>query len=146
MNAGYNVTEAEKAILQDGWERPHEGEEHRIEIPVGQSLAMDLAAPAQELRMVLDPDFSRESISPRGKIKLFSIQMHIPRKDYKANMPATLARRFAVLADGKEVARFEDNHEALIRVALPDGAKRIEVRFDESWGNERVGVYAFDVK
>lgn len=145
-NAGYNVTEAEKAILLDGWERPHEGEEHRIEIPVGQSLAMELDAPASELRMVLDPDFSRESISPRGKIKLFSIQMHIPRKDYKANMPATLAKDFVVLADGKEIASVYDNHEMLVRMQLPEGTKKVEVRFDSSWGNECVGVYAFDVK
>lgn len=146
MTDGYNVTDAEKAILHDGWERPHEGAAHCIEVPVGNTLAMELRAPARELRMVLDPDFSRESISPRSRIKLFTIQIHAPRKDYKANMPATLAKDFVVLADGQEIKRVCDNHEMLIRVQLPEGVKKVEVRFDSSWGNDAVGVYAFDVK
>ncbi len=146
--AGYNVTDAEKAILHDGWERPHEGEEHCIKVPVGQKLAMELPEPVRggELRMVLDPDFSRKSISPRKKMQLFTIQMHAPRKDYKVNMPATLAREFTVLADGKEIAQVKENHEMLVRMKLPDGTKRVEVRFYASWGYDSVGVYAFDVK
>ena len=147
-NANYNVTADEKAILHDGWERPHEGTEHCIKVPVGKSLSMELAEPVQngELRMMLDPDFSRQSISPRKKMQLFTIQMHAPRKDYKVNMPATLAKDFVVLADGREIAQVKDNHEMLVRVKLPEGAKKVEVRFDASWGFDSVGVYAFDVK
>ena len=140
--SGVSVT----AILHDGWERPHGGVAHCIEVPVGGTLAMELREPARELRMVLDPDFSRESISPRSRIKLFTIQIHAPRKDYKANMPATLAKDFVILADGQEIKRVCDNHEMLIRMPLPEGVKKVEVRFDSSWGNAAVGVYAFDVK
>ena len=109
---------------------------------------MELPEPVQngELRMVLDPDFSRQSISPRKKMQLFTIQMHAPRKDDKVNMPATLAKAFTVLADGAQIARVENNHEMLVRVKLPAGAKKVEVQFDASWGYDSVGVYAFDVK
>ncbi|MBR5232242.1 MAG: FAD-dependent oxidoreductase [Clostridia bacterium] len=146
--AAYSVSDAEKAVLLDGWERPREGEEHRVMIPVGDTLTMELAEPVKEgeLRIMLDPDFSRQSISPRGKMQLFSMQIHCPRKDYKVNMPSSLAREMSVLADGVEIAYFCDNHETLLHISLPEGTKKIEVRFDASWGSECVGVYAFDVK
>jgi len=61
-------------------------------------------------------------------------------------MPSTLAKEMTVLADGKEICRITDNHRALVYVELPDGTQNVQVRFDESWGDENVGVYAFDVK
>lgn len=145
--AVYSVGEAEKQLLLDGWERPHGEERHAIAISCGSSVKMQLPQGVENgvLRMVLDPDFSRQSINPRGKIQLFSIQIHCPHKDYKVNMPATLAKEMTVLADGKEIQKIHNNHQALVYVNLPAGTQQVEVRFDESWGNDEIGLYAFDV-
>ena len=147
-DAKYSVSDAEKQVLLDGWERPRGDEKHAIAVRCGESIEMTLKEPAQnaELRMVLDPDFSRESISKRGKIKLFAIQIHIPRVGYMANMPDTLVKEMTIFADGKEIVHVTDNHQALLRVKLPEGTKQVEVRFDKSWGRDEVGVYAFDVR
>ena len=145
--AKYSVSEAEKQVLLDGWERPHGEENHAISIPCGGKIDIELSAPTKgaTLRMMLDPDFSRKSISDRTKIQLFSIQIHIPRVGYKANMPATLAREITVLVDGKEIYSDTNNHQALLRLALPDGARHVEVCFGNSWGAESIGLYALDI-
>ena len=69
------------AILQNGWERPHAGVENRILLPAGTRLTITLPAPArrQALRLALDPDFSRESISPRKKYQDFAMRAQFAR-------------------------------------------------------------------
>ncbi len=100
----------------------------------------------QELCLVFAPDFSRESISPNKQMKVFAQRIHTGLDFEPVKIPATLVRRFTVLADGKPVAEVNENYHSLVKLPLDVTAKTISVQFHETWGADSVRLYACDVK
>lgn len=137
------------AILQNGWERPHAGVENRILLPAGTRLTITLPAPAhrQALRLALDPDFSRKSISPRKKYQDFAMRAHVFADDPPLQMPAPLLREATLIcetSDGSVSLKLK-NHQALLRIPLPDGASRLTLRLESSWGGGDIGLYGCEI-
>ena len=137
------------AILQNGWERPHAGVENRILLPAGTRLTITLPAPAhrQALRLALDPDFSRESISPRKKYQTFAMRTHAFADDPPLQMPAPLLREATLICempDGPTALKLL-SHQALLHIPLPDGASRLTLCLESSWGGGDIGLYGCEV-
>ena len=137
------------AILQNGWERPHAGIENRILLPAGTRLTIILPAPAhrQALRLALDPDFSRESISPRKKYQTFAMRTHVFADDPPLQLPAPLLREAALICempDGPTVIKLRP-HQALLHIPLPEGASRLTLCLESAWGGGDIGLYGCEI-
>ena len=137
------------AILQNGWERPHAGVENRILLPAGTRLTIILPAPAhrQALRLALDPDFSRESISPRKKYQTFAMRTHVFADDPPLQLPAPLLREAALICempDGPTAIKLRP-HQALLHIPLPEGASRLTLCLESAWGSGDIGLYGCEI-
>ena len=148
QKAEINLPADQLALLQDGIERPRAEADHAAVLPLGGELTFSFAAPetVSELRCVFDPDFSRESISPNKKMKVFAQRLHTGLDFVPVKVAAPLVRRFTVLADGKPVAEIKENYHSLVKVPLNVTAQTITVQFHETWGADSVRLYACDVK
>ena len=145
-NVCFELPEPEVAVLNNGWERPHDGEENAVQFPDGSALSMTLRAGAGAVRLALDPDFSRESISIHSKYQKFAMRTHID-EDTVVSMPANLLKRCTVTAetaDGSHSWTVENNRRALLYIPLPEGTRRVTLADMESWGGQSAGIFSCD--
>ncbi len=137
------------SVLRNGWERPHGGMPNRLLLPEGSALTVTLCAPGRVLRLALDADFSRESISMNRKYQQFSNRAHVFKDEPPLNMPAPLLKSVrirCVLADGnaREFA-LDNNRQALLRFSLPEGTRAVTLEALSSWGEQGVGLFSLDI-
>lgn len=147
--ATLNLTAEEQAILFNGTERPREKDgENCIVLKKGDEIRFDFAEPVvvHELRIQLDPDFSRESISPNKKMRVFAQKLHQGLDFVPVKVANTIVKEFAVYVDGIKNFESLDNHNALVRIPLDCTAKNITVQFNETWGAEKITIFACDLK
>ena len=145
-NVTADLPEADIAVLNNGWDRPHNGASNTIMIPDGGTLTLDLLKPGSRLRLALDPDFSRESISEHSKYQKFAMRTHID-ENTKVSMPANLLKNCTVTAEtaaGTENWRIENNRQALRYLQLPEGTRRVILSRLESWGGREIGFFSCD--
>ena len=146
-----SLPEEEAAVLQNGWERPRGDAQNRVLLPSGSAFSLTPDAPVcgRSLRLALDPDFSRETISTNRKYQKFAMRGQIFRDQKPLSMPAPLLRSACVrcvLEDGSETRfRIGDNRRPLLRIPLPDGAVRVFVEDLVPWGGEQAGLYGVDL-
>ncbi len=147
--ASLSLSPEETAILRNGWERPHEGSSNCISLPAGGALELNLTGNGEILRLALDPDFSRESISPRPVCQKFALRSHVRLTDQPLKMPKNLLKSCtvtAVDADGKEtVWTIKENRMPLIRIRLPKDTVRVTISNLAGWGDEAINFFACDV-
>ncbi len=146
--AAIDLPEAELALLQDGIDRPRKEADHAATLPVGGAITFTFDAPEQisELRIVFDPDFTRETISPNKKMRVFAQRLHTGKDFVPVKVAATIVRAFTVEANGEVVAEVGENYHSFVKLPLDVTAKTLTVRFTETWGAETVRLYACDVK
>ena len=97
------------------------------------------------LRIVFDPDFSRESVSKNFKMRVFAARCNVGLDFDGVHVAKTLVRDFAVNADGEEIFRAEDWHRSLFRLPIGRPVSRLEIVFSRTWGDEAVRLYSCDV-
>jgi hypothetical protein len=67
-------------------------------------------------------------------------------KDFKpVTVASTLVKDFVVYADGKEIARTENNFKRLVNVPLNTTAKEISVKWISTNGAENVRLFSAEV-
>ncbi len=137
------------AVLRNGWERPHEGNENTVSVNPDTVWKISLKpGTGRCLRLALDPDFSRESISDDPAYRKFAMRSHIPLDFKPLKMPAHLLRS-AVIAfqtpASEKAVRIEDNHRHLLRIRVPDNATSLELRNMQAWNSEETRFFACDV-
>lgn len=148
LDAKLNVSDEQRALLWNGIERPDaEMSVNYASFDKGDTLEFDLGGKKKisELRLVFDPDFSRESVSVNKKMRVFA-QRCMEGKDFRPMTVAkTLCRAFTVEADGKTVYTSDCNHNSLVRVPLGFEAEKVSVKFIDTWGEEKVHVFSADL-
>ena len=146
-NVDFSLSEEDAAILNNGWDRPCDGAANTLMIPHGGHLEMDLKASASCLRLALDPDFSRESISPHNKYQKFAMRTHID-ENTRVSMPKNLLKSCTVTAETtngqRHTQEITHNRLALRYIPLPENTCRITLKNMESWGGEEVGIFSCD--
>ena len=143
-NVTLHLGEEFVSVLENGWERPYNGEENKILL--SGSLRVDIHTSARGLRLVLDPDFSRESISWHKKYQTFAMRTHIDENTHVA-MPGTLLRSCTVTAvtpEGETSWKLENNRQVLLRIPLPEGTTSVTLSDLVSWG-DTIGLYSCDI-
>lgn len=146
--AKLNISDGERRVLENGMERPYFGEKNHIALPVGGEIrfAFDNKEHISRLRIALDPDFSRKSVSDSKKIRVFA-QRSSTGLDFKpVRVAATLPREIEVFADGVKVYGNDNNYRSLIRLDLGIDARELTVRFGDTRGADEVNIFSCDVE
>ncbi len=145
--ASLNLSDRDREILFNGIERPRSSiGENRIEQPIGDSLTFSFPSPQNlhTLRLVFDRDFTRESVSPNRKMRVFAMKLHTGNDFEPVKVASTLVKGFAVYADGKEIYREENNFLALRKIPLNVTASKIEIKWLATNGADKIYLYSAD--
>lgn len=170
--AKVRVSPEEEAILLNGWERPHTEKKSgkaNLSMTAGddvflveddtavtaansivmpQELVIDFTEPASALRLALDPDFSRQSISDDPRYQKFAMRTHIDWPEKKVSMPANMLRDCIIAAIGAEggetLIPVKNNHRTVLTVALPENTVRVIIREVTSWGGGETRLFSAD--
>ena len=144
-----NITDAEREILLNGMERPRTDiKENSITQKIDDELRLRFGKPEKinSLRLCFDPDFTRESISDNKKMRVFAMKLHTG-KDFKpVRVASTLVKDFVVYADGKEVARVENNYRRLVNVPLNVTARELAIKWISTHGSNDIRLFSVDVQ
>ncbi len=149
LGASVSLSEGDRELLFNGLERPDgEGTVNYVTLPVGGEITYDLreATELSELRIMFDPDFSRKSVSPNKKMRVFAQKCMHGADFVPVSVPNTLVKSFKVIADRREIFSSDKYHNALFRLPLNISAKTVTVRFLETWGADSVHIFSCDLK
>lgn len=140
----------QQELLRNGWERPHDGVENSISLAAGSELTVAVNG-GTTLRLALDPDFTRETISSVRHYQKYAMRTHVPSEVQQTrplNMPANLLKSCQVtvtLADGsEEQLTIENNRKPRIYLPLPEGAVEVKLSGLTAWGGADVNLFACD--
>ncbi|MBQ8849521.1 MAG: FAD-dependent oxidoreductase [Clostridia bacterium] len=146
--ATLNISDEERAILFNGIERPRKYDgENSVTQKVGDSLIFSFDAPRRigALRLRFDPDYSRESITPNLKMRVFAMKLHTGKDFVPVKVANTIVKDLAVYADGKEICAVTDNYLALIKIPIDTVAKELRVEWRATNGSDKVTLFAADI-
>ena len=146
--AVFNISDSERNILLNGVERPRiEADENSITQKIGDELRLlfEKAERISTLRLCFDPDFTRDSISDNKKMRVFAMKLHTGKDFRPVRVASTLIKDFVVYADGREIARVENNFQRLVKVELNTTAKELAIKWLATNGAERVRLFSVDV-
>ena len=146
--AKLNLSEEERSTLLNGYERPRcEEIENGIWQKVGDSLIMtfDRETELGILRLQLDPDFGRTSISENRKMRVFAMKLHTGKDFEPVRVASTIVRSFAVYADGRLIYETEHNYRSLVHIPLRVRAKELRIEWRATRGAERVHLFSADI-
>jgi hypothetical protein len=153
LKAKSNLTDAQKAILYNGKERPAKNPdktytEEFIRLPKGSVIRYSFDEPTDvsRLRICFDPDFSRASVSNNKKMRIYAQKCNTGLDFEPMKVAKTLVKAFSVLLDGEVIFRTDKNHNALFRLPVGKPVTELEIRFDETWGSETVHVFSCDIE
>lgn len=147
--ATVNISDEDKAILFNGEERPDENwKVNYITLPVGGEITYTFDSPERVnvLRMVFDPDFNHETISPNKKIRVFAQRSSVGLDFVPVKVAATLIKKFDVYADGELIYSADESHLSLVKVNIGRDVKQLKVVFNETWGADEVRLFSCDVE
>lgn len=108
---------------------------------VGDSLTYTFAeeTPIHKLRMVFDSDLNRE---------YDNMPCRFPLKQEGYRTPVTLVKGYEIWAEtdrGKQlIAEEKNNYQRLNVIETNVKAKAVSLKITETWGNEKVNIFAFD--
>ena len=147
-SAKINLPAGELSLLQNGKERPDADMNRNYAVlPVGGTLEFDLGEerPVGTLRIVFDPDFTRESISPNTKMRVFAQRCNRGLDFEPVKVANTLVKEFTVECDGKAVYHADNCHNSLVRIPINKNARRVSIKFEKTWGADSVHLYSADI-
>ncbi len=146
--AKINLPAEELALLQNGIERPDaDMTRNYAQLELGSTLSFDFGEERQlgTLRLVFDPDFSRESISPNAKMRVFAQRCNRGLDFAGVKVANTLVKAFTVECDGKVVYSTDNCHNSLVRIPLGLKARNVSIHFSETWGADKVHIFSADI-
>lgn len=110
---------------------------------VGDSLTytFEEETPIHKLRMVFDSDLNRE---------YDNMPCRFPLKQEGYSTPATLVKGYEIWAETEQgeqlIAEEKNNYQRLNMIETNVKAKAVSLKITETWGNEKVNVFAFDAE
>ena len=94
---------------------------------------------------MFDPDFSRMSISINKKMRVFAQKLHEGLDFEPVKVANTIVKSFRVLVDGECVYETDNNYHALVKLPLSAKGTSVTLELLETWGSEKIPVYACEV-
>ena len=141
-------TAADAENLRNGIDRyTDETGDNGCYVPLGTDVTYVLAEPAvvEQLRIVFDSDLDRDTLTGGiPEIRDCPTVCNRPKDMTGYTFPATMTRSFAVLADGEEIYRTENNIQRLVRIPVGRSVSRLTLRPLETWGSETAHIFSVD--
>ena len=148
LEAKLSASEGEPEPLRNGIDRPWDGKENAwscekggyVEYVFSQEKSISLA------RIVFDSDLNR-----KGVVEKYNIVSNYPLDLPTRHTPCTLVKAFRIEtldASGKwnVVVREACNYQRLVKVPLNAKAFGVRLVLEDTWGEERCRIFAFDVR
>ncbi len=145
-SAELNLSDADRAILFNGVERPANGATNHIVLPKGTCLSFDFAENRDVgvLRMQFDLDYTRKSVTPNMKMQWFAQKLNVGRDFVPVKVAATIVKQFEIFVDGVSIYKTDCNYHSLISIPIYMKAKKVTVCFGDTWGAEQINLFACD--
>ena len=146
--ASINLSDSDKAVLFNGIERPRfeNDEGNKIRLNKGDCIEFTYDTPEHidTLRIQFDLDYKRKSVSPNMKMQWFAQKLHQGLDFVPMKVANTIIRDFEVYADGELVYKDNNNYHSLAKVKIDKDVKKISVKFNDTWGAEKIYIFACD--
>ncbi len=146
--AKINLTDNEKDILFNGIERPRfeDDESNKIILNKGDSIefSYDTKTHIDTLRIQFDLDYKRLSVSPNKKMRVFAQKLHEGLDFVPVKVANTIVKDFEVYADGELIYKNDNNYYSLVKINIKKDIKNIKVKFNNTWGAEKINIFACD--
>ena len=147
-----NLSPEQNEVLFNGYERPHDGAPNTAAMAKGSCFTASFSkaeTAEKKLRISLDTDFSRESITAISAYQKFALRSHVVKDVPPLHMPAPLLKsctlRFYAGNTMLSEELISDNHKALLVRNIPCGADRAELSELCPWSGEDVCFFSCDV-
>lgn len=152
VKAESNLTSEERELLFNGNERPSEQKPvGTISRGVGESIEFTYEVPVEgTVRLILDPDYSRESVHKNEEYRRYSMRSNVPQAVERMKMPANLAKKLEVAVirpDGSKECLYasEENDQHLLFLPTKGKVQKLVVRFEGAWQSEESRVYSLEI-
>lgn len=146
--AKMNISDEMKAILQNGIDRPRvDTGVNSITLNKGDELTFtfDEKKKIERLRIQFDMDFLHESVSENMKMTWFAQKINQGLDFVPVKVAKTIVKEFSVYADGALVYETNNNYYSFVRLPLDLEAKKITVKFSDTWGEDKINIFACDI-
>lgn len=147
-DAKINLSDEDVAILQNGIERPRkDNDKNHITLNKGEDITFtfDCKKKISQLRMQFDLDFGHKSVSPNWKMTVFAQKLNQGLDFVPVKVAKTIVKAFEIYADGKPVYETAENHYSFVRIPVEVEAKEIKIKFIDTWGEEKINIFACDL-
>lgn len=143
-----NLSLVDKEILFSGVERPRseDAEKNKISLNKGETLEFSYSEEKyfNVLRIQFDLDYKRKSVSPNENIRTFAQKFHQGFDFKPVKVPNTIVKDFGVYADDIKIFETNNNYYSLVKIPINQNAKKITVKFNETWGYDKINLYGCD--
>ena len=147
-DAEINLTASDKDILFSGIERPgfENDEGNKIILNKGDNISFSYNSEMHidTLRIQFDLDYKRQSVSPNLKMQWFAQKLHQGLDFVPMKVANTIVKSFEVYADGSLIYKTDNNYHSLVKVNINKDVKNVLIKFNDTWGYEKINIYACD--
>ncbi len=147
-NAALNISDAQREILFSGIERPRceDDDNNFIRLEKGEGLTFSYKEKTYvgTLRLQFDMDYKRMSVSPNWKMRIFAQKLHEGLDFVPLKVANTIVKDLEVYADGELIYANNNNYASLLKVDINRSVNTVTVKFKDTWGAEKVNLYACD--
>ncbi len=146
--AKLNLSNSDREVLFNGVDRPRkEYGENAISLEVGDSIIFTFAKKEKinKIRIAFDPDYSRKSISPNRKMRIFAQKLHQGKDFEPVKTAETIVKELVIYGDGQVIYSNDNNYYSLLNISLDGEYKEIKVTFNKTHGTEKVTLFACDL-
>ncbi|MBQ8758340.1 MAG: hypothetical protein IJZ20_01460, partial [Clostridia bacterium] len=152
LNARCNLSDEDKALLFNGLERPDKNDSiNYVSRETNSSIEFEFEKAVKGVvRLVLDIDYSRKSVSDDPQFRRYSIKCNAPVYTERIKMPKNLAKALKVTVkytDGSEKVLYEteNNYKHLIFLPTDGEIVAMKAQFFGAWQCETSNVFSFDL-
>jgi len=147
------VSDMENAVcLRNGYDRPCNGEENAAVGRKGCYAMYKWEQPVQieEIRLIFDSDLNRRTASDTERRLNRNMYHNILKSRPDSYVPKTLVRDFDIIITNKEgeekLTAVRGNYQRHVTVKVNSEAVSVKAVFLDTWGQEKVEVFSFNVR
>ncbi|MBE6711896.1 MAG: FAD-dependent oxidoreductase [Ruminococcaceae bacterium] len=138
---------AEAEILRNGLDRPTESGSNLVEVPLGSEITYRLAKESfvKCARIVFDSDLNRDTVKGGiQEVRDCPTLCNRPLNMEPYTFPATMVKKFELLANGEMLCAVEENHQRLVKIEIDRPVKTLTLRPISTYGSGQARIFSFD--
>jgi hypothetical protein len=147
-SAKLNLSKKDREVLFNGIERPLDDQPcNHIVLDKGGEItfSFDKTMHIDHLRVVFDPDFSRESISQNKKMRVFAQKLHTGYDFKPVKVAKTLVKSFRIMADDQVIYEEFNNYQTLRNIPVEVDVSKLTIQFLDTWGLDKIHIFSCDI-